>query len=101
MPYEPDIGCRGSVSVRGVEAAASRGNWSGWPVARRIDELSARPAMEGFIQILPSLRRPSPGHFQQEAIMKNGFDDLMNQGGGLGAFGAAARKTGGGVAAGR
>src|SRR6266436_6652183 len=94
MAYEPDIGCHGSVSVYGVEAAASRGNWSDRPAARRIDELSARPAMEGFIQILPCFRGSGPGHFEQEVIMKDGFDDLMNQAGALGSLGAAARKQG-------
>src|SRR5260221_2038075 len=99
MPYDPDIGCHGSVSVRGVDAAASSGNWSGQPAAQRIGGLSARLAMEGFIQILPSLRGSSPGHFKQEVIMKDGFDNLMNQTGVLGSLGAAARKQGEEVAA--
>jgi RNA polymerase sigma factor (sigma-70 family) len=82
-----------------VESFVNCGNGSGQPTTPWIVKSPASRTVEEFFWILAGSGGFSPGRFEQEGVMKDGFDDLMNQAGELGSSGAAARQQGEEVAA--
>src|SRR6267378_3508508 len=95
MSHEPEIACRGSVSVHWVETAVSRGNCFGRTAARRrIDQMAARPAKRDSICIPPTIRGFIPIQFGQEILMTDQLERLMSEAGRLGSLGVVARRQG-------
>jgi len=99
MPCNPDISRYVPASVHGVVSPLNCGNGSGKNTTPWVVNLSTSRAVEEFIWIRAGSGGISQGCFKQEAIMKEGFDELMNQAGELESLGAVARQKGEEIAA--